>query len=64
MRTRKPFDELTIADDIAQQCTSLYIAALRVFLSKTRSCLMPLPSVAGHGTRIAVPSVSGNGCSR
>ena len=30
MRKRKPFEELTISDDIAQQCTSLYIAELRV----------------------------------
>ena len=63
MRERKPFEELTISDDIAQKCTSLYISELRVFLSKTRSCLMLLPSVAGHGTRIALPSISGNsGC--
>ena len=38
MRERKPFEELTISNDIAQQCTSLYIAELRVRFANSILC--------------------------
>ena len=44
MSRRKPFEELTISADIAQECTSLYIPELRVcdansFLYRTTDLL-------------------------
>ena len=38
---RKPFEELTIADDSAKQCTSVYIVQLRVFFRKLATAQFP-----------------------
>ena len=39
--TRKSFEKLTIADDNAKQCTSVYIAQLRVFFRKLAAAQSP-----------------------
>ena len=59
MRTRKPFEELTISDDIAQKCTSLYISAI---CRNGRSKYGIHEEDRRHGTGNQQPRRSRRGC--